>query len=111
LRHICHTTPKTLERTGPLAITAVSLRIRLPDRAVTAEIATKSLRKGQTAIRETGADNIARVLQGHLVAGDRVAEAGLSALPKVHPKVESPSPQATKNNDGAVSTEVAALDR
>ena len=55
--------------------------------------------------------NLALVLQGHLVAGDRVAEAGLSALPKLHRKAESPSPQATKNNDGAVSTEVAALDR
>jgi hypothetical protein len=65
----------------------------------------------QTAIRDTGADNIALVLQGLLVAGDRVAEAGLSALPKVHQKAESPSPQATKNNDGAVSTEVAALDQ
>jgi hypothetical protein len=82
----------------------VTLRIRLPDRALTAEIATKSLRKAQAAIRQTGADNIALVLQGHLVAGDRVAEAGLSALPKVHQKAESPSPQATKNNDGAVST-------
>jgi hypothetical protein len=37
------------------------------------------LRKAQTAIRETGADNIALVLQGQLVAGDVIAEAGLSA--------------------------------
>ena len=75
-----------------LAITApngkprITLRIRLPDRTITAEIAAKSLRKAQTAIRETGADNIALVLQGHLVAGDRVAEAGLAAQPKAHPK-------------------------
>jgi hypothetical protein len=34
------------------------LRIRLPDRTITAEIAAKSLRKAQTAIREAGADNI-----------------------------------------------------
>jgi hypothetical protein len=86
------------------------LLIRVPDRTGTAEIAAKSLRKAQSAI-EAGADNLALVLQGHLVAGDRVAEAGLSALPKVHQKAESPSPQATRNNDGAVSTEVAALDR
>jgi hypothetical protein len=33
---------------------------------VTAEIASKSLRKIQTAIREAGADNIALVLQGRL---------------------------------------------
>jgi len=40
----------------------------------------------QTAIRDTGADNIALVLQGLLVAGDRVAEAGLAAQPKAHPE-------------------------
>jgi hypothetical protein len=60
----------------------ITLRIRLPDRTITAEIAVKSLRKAQTAIRETGADNIALVLQGRLIAGDRVAEAGLSAQPR-----------------------------
>jgi hypothetical protein len=31
------------------------LRIRLPDRTATAEIASKSLRKAQTAIRESRA--------------------------------------------------------
>jgi len=60
--------------------------LTLRDRPLTAEIAAKSLRKAQTAIRETGADNIALVLQGHLVAGDRVAEAGLAAQPKAHSK-------------------------
>ena len=60
----------------------VTLRVQLPDRTITAEAAAKSLRKAQTAIREAGADNIALVLQGHLVAGDRVAEAGLSAQPR-----------------------------
>ena len=57
----------------------MTLCIRLPDRIVTAEIAAKSLLKAQTAIREAGADN---VLQGRLVAGDRVADAGLSRQPK-----------------------------
>jgi hypothetical protein len=65
------------------------LRIRLPDRTVTAEIATKSLRKAQTAIRDAGADNIALLLQGRLVAGDVIAEAGLSAQPKT-PKAAPP---------------------
>jgi hypothetical protein len=80
----------TLNATELLAITApegkprIPLRIRLPDRTIAAEIAAKSLRKAQTAIRETGADNIALVVQGHLVAGDRVAEAGLAAQPKAH---------------------------
>ena len=60
----------------------LTLRIRLPDRTITAEIAAKSLRKAQTAIREADADNIALVLQGRFIAGDRAAEAGLSALPE-----------------------------
>jgi hypothetical protein len=54
----------------------------LPDRKLTADIATKSLRKAQTAIREAGADGVALVLQGCLLEGDIVAEAGLSAQPK-----------------------------
>jgi hypothetical protein len=40
----------------------VTLRIRLPDRTITAEIASKSLRKAQTAIREAGPH---RAAQGH----------------------------------------------
>jgi hypothetical protein len=58
------------------------LRIRLPGRTLTADIAAKSLRKAQTAIRDAGADNIVLVLQGHLIAGDVIAEAGLAAQPK-----------------------------
>ena len=58
------------------------LRIHLPDRKLTADIATKSLRKAQAAIREAGADGVALVLQGCLLEGDIVAEAGLSAQPK-----------------------------
>ena len=50
----------------------VTLRVQLPDRTITAEAAAKSLRKAQTAIREAGADAILLMLQGHLVAGDRV---------------------------------------
>ena len=44
------------------------LRIRLPDRTVTADIADKTLRKAQAAIRDVGSDNLALVLQGRLVA-------------------------------------------
>src|SRR5215813_11488405 len=42
-------------------------------------------RRRQTAIRDAGADNIALVQQGRLVAGDVIAEAGLSAQPKAKP--------------------------
>jgi hypothetical protein len=62
----------------------VSLRIRLPDHTLTAEIAANSLRKAQMAIREAGADNnnVTLVLQGHLAAGDVITRAGLSSQPK-----------------------------
>lgn len=85
----------TLDAAELLAITApdgkprITLRIRLPDRTVTAGIAARSLRKAQTAIRDAGADNIALVLQGHLVA-DTIAEAGLAAQQKA-----AKPPQAT----------------
>ena len=75
----------------------ITLRIRLPERTMTAEVAAKSLRKAQTAIRETGADNIALVLQGRLIAGDVIAEAGLSAQPKT-PK---PTQARHHGDDGA----------
>jgi len=58
------------------------LRIALPDRQVTADIATKSLRRAQAAIREAGADGLAVILQGALAAGDKIVDAGLSAQPK-----------------------------
>ena len=66
---------------APAGQPRITLRIRLPGRILTAEIATKSLRRAQTAIREVGADNIALVLQGHLII-DAIVEAGLAAQPK-----------------------------
>jgi len=63
----------------------VRLRIRLPDHTLTAEIAAKSLRKAQKAIREASANNIVLVLEGRLIAGDVIAEAGLGAQPRAHP--------------------------
>jgi hypothetical protein len=65
----------------------VLLQIKLPDRTVKADIATKSLRRAQTTIRETGADNVVVILQGALVAGEIVTEAGLSAQPRT-PKAQ-----------------------
>ncbi|WP_027526109.1 hypothetical protein [Bradyrhizobium sp. Ec3.3] len=78
----------TLNATELLAVAApegkprITLRIRLPERTLTVDIAAKSLRKTQTAIRDVGGDNIALVLQGRLIAGDVIAEAGLSARPR-----------------------------
>jgi hypothetical protein len=65
--------------TAPSGVPRVTLRIQLPDRTVTAEIAVKSLRKAQAAIREIGGDNLVLVPQGRLVADDRIDEAGLAA--------------------------------
>jgi hypothetical protein len=81
----------TLDATELLAITApdgkprIILNIRFPERTVTADIAAKSLRKADTAIREAGVDNITPILQGRLAAGDTIAEAGLTAQPKTKP--------------------------
>jgi hypothetical protein len=44
----------------------VLLRIHLHDRRIAAEIAAKSLREAQGAIREAGADDIALTLQVRL---------------------------------------------
>ena len=60
----------------------VKLRIQLPDRRLVADIAAKSIRKAQAAISEHGADEVAVILQGVLLADDGVSEAGLSAQPK-----------------------------
>ena len=58
------------------------MHIRLPGRTIAAEIAAKSLRKAQTAIREAGAGNIVLVLQGRLIAGDVIAEAATIRSPE-----------------------------
>jgi hypothetical protein len=60
----------------------VVLRIKLPDRMLSADIAAKSLRRAQTTIRELGADGVAVILQGTLVANDVIADAGLPAQPR-----------------------------
>jgi hypothetical protein len=59
----------------------VALRIKLPDRVLSADIAAKYLRRAQAAIKDLGAENVAVILQGNLV-GDAIADAGLSAMPK-----------------------------
>jgi hypothetical protein len=61
----------------------VVLKVRLPDRTLSADIASKSLRKAQTAVRELGADGVALILQGSLAANDVLVEAGLVAQPRV----------------------------
>jgi hypothetical protein len=90
---------EVLTITSPKGKPRVTSPIRLPDRTVTAEIASKSLRKTQTAIRDVGADNIALVLQGRLIADDVIAEADFT--PKMQPNRHDLAP--SKDDDGAPS--------
>jgi hypothetical protein len=53
------------------------LRVKLPDRVVSADVATKSLRRAQTTIKAEGVDNVACILQGVLVANDVITDADL----------------------------------
>jgi hypothetical protein len=59
-----------------------ALTVQLPDRAVVADVATKSVRRAVAVIGEHGPDAFAVVLQGRLQRGDTLSEAGLSAMPK-----------------------------
>lgn len=57
------------------------LTIRLPAGVVTADLATKSVRRAIAMVREHGAENMAAIVQGRL-SGSQIAEAGLSVQPK-----------------------------
>jgi hypothetical protein len=63
----------------PIADTAPSrtvLSITIDGTALTADIATKSLRKAVKTVADNGADKVAVILQGSLV-DNRIEEAGL----------------------------------
>jgi hypothetical protein len=79
----------------------VVLKIKVADgnRLVTADLAAKAIRKARAAIAEHGAAGVACILQGKLVAGDAIVEAGLVAAPKApkaaaheQPAAPAPSP-------------------
>jgi hypothetical protein len=59
------------------------LEIAVGGRTVTADIATKSVRKAKATINEHGAANVISFIQGKLV-GDAIVEAGLVAQPRQH---------------------------
>lgn len=64
------------------------LRIAIPGSPpISADIATKSLRKAVATVREAGPDNAICFIQGKLVGTQRVIEAGLVAQAKM-PKPE-----------------------
>ena len=64
----------------------VVVEIQLPDRRVTADVATKSVRRALATIAEHGPDGVSVIVQGKLV-GDTIADAGLMAQPKAKPAV------------------------
>jgi hypothetical protein len=88
----------TIDPAVMLAITApesgparTTLTVRLPDRSVAVDLASKSVRKAQAAIRQHGPEAVAVMIQGKLVANpDRIAEAGLVAQPKKRPEAAAP---------------------
>ena len=62
---------------GDPTSTRVALQICVAGgRTVTADIASKSLRKCKTAITEHGTDNVVCVVQGKLADGNVIVEAG-----------------------------------
>jgi ProP effector len=61
----------------------VQLKIAVADRTVTAEVAGKSIKKAQAAIAEAGVDGVAIIIQGKLITGDVIAEAGLTVQVKL----------------------------
>ena len=68
------------------------LTIRLPDGAVTADLAAKSVRRAIAMVREHGPEAVAAIVQGRL-SGSLIAEAGLSVQPK-GPKPEKAEAEA-----------------
>jgi hypothetical protein len=70
---------------GALAVPGqprVALRVNAGGRVVSAEVASKSLRKAISLIRETGADGCVVLLQGKLAADNAVQECGIVAQVK-----------------------------
>lgn len=65
----------------------VTLRVKVPGRFVSANIAAKSLRKAATTIREHGTEACIALIQGKLGPGDVMEECGLIAQIKAAPKV------------------------
>jgi hypothetical protein len=64
------------------------MTIAVGGRTVTADLATKSVRKAVKTLVDHGADNVVLILQGVLSSDNRIEEAGLVA------QVKAASPQA-----------------
>jgi hypothetical protein len=65
------------------------VHINVASRTITADLNAKSVRKAIAAIRESGPENVACILQGKLAADNTLAEAGLTV--QVKAKTETPA--------------------
>ena len=61
----------------------IDITISVGGRAVSADLATKSVRKAVKTLTENGADNVVLILQGALGPNNRIEEAGITAQVKV----------------------------
>ena len=59
------------------------ITIAVGGRTVSADLATKSVRKAVKTLIEHGTDNVVLILQGVLGSNDRIEEAGITAQVKV----------------------------
>ena len=59
------------------------LMVAVAGRTVTADLATKSVRKAVKTLTENGADKVVLIIQGALSSGNRIEEAGITAQVKV----------------------------
>jgi hypothetical protein len=60
----------------------IDITISVGGRTVSADLATKSVRKAVKTLTENGADNVVLILQGALSADNRIEEAGITAQVK-----------------------------
>jgi hypothetical protein len=58
------------------------LTVAVAGRTVTADLATKSLRKAVKTLTENGADKVVVIIQGALSSDNRIEEAGITAQVK-----------------------------
>jgi hypothetical protein len=77
----------------------IVVAVRVAGRTITADLSAKSVRRARSTIQQHGAEAVAAMLQGKLLEGDRLGEAGLSVQPKAAPK---PSPAASDSTTCSV---------
>lgn len=78
-----------------------NLVVTVSDRMLHADVATKSVRKAVKTLLEHREQNITLMIQGSLVADNRVEEAGITAQVKVQPQRR---PRGSRNMAQAEST-------